>query len=65
VLDIGERHGVDVEDDLASGNLLEQAVIAGRGIRECGRFADPAADQLDGCGAVGRLRGVVLGDLVG
>jgi hypothetical protein len=48
LLDIGERHGVDVEDDLAGGNLLEQAVIGGRGIRERGRPADPAAGQLDG-----------------
>jgi hypothetical protein len=33
VFDIGEWHRVDVEDDFASGNLLEQALIGVRGIR--------------------------------
>jgi hypothetical protein len=46
LLDLGERHGVDVEGDLTGSDLPEQAVIGGRGIREPGPPANPAADQL-------------------
>jgi hypothetical protein len=53
LLDPGERHGVDVEADLAGGDLLEQAIVGGRGVPEVGRPADPAAEQLDGGAAQG------------
>jgi hypothetical protein len=36
LLDIGERHGVNVEDDLARGQLPEHAVVGSLGRRERG-----------------------------
>jgi len=56
LLDLGQGDGVDVEADVAGGDLAEQAVVGGGGIAQGGRAADPAAEQLDGA-----LRRVMAG----